>query len=1084
MQGVALVPGSGEYSLGTEPVYLEKFRGETVAANVHNDLGAPDLVASIDHLAAELPNAKSVSLIVSWFGDDLRCDRCTLRPAVEQAATDGDPMPWRVAGRDRGSAHTVSRVEGRPLFGGTPADASVVQAIRHLRKSGLSTMFYPFILMDVPPGNGLQDPWAGAGEQPPVPWRGRITLSRAPGRAGSPDQTAAAAAEVAAFFGSARASDFSIDDDEVRYSGPAEWSYRRFVLHYAYLCRLAGGVESFCVGSEMRSLTQIRDGRTSYPGVRELVALSREVRTALGPDTKIGYAADWSEYFGHNPGDGSDDMVFHLDPLWADEAIDFVGIDNYMPLSDWRDGEHHADASAGSIYALDYLRSNVAGGEGYDWYYAGAAARTEQTRTPIRDDAYGEPWTFRYKDLVGWWSSEHVNRIGGAKTGEPTPWRPRSKPIWFTELGCPAVDKGTNQPNVFYDPKSSESFFPYFSNGVRDDFIQFRYLQATFGHWNDPANNPVSDVYGGRMVDMSRAHVWAWDARPWPDFPNRIETWVDGDNHPRGHWLNGRSSTASLAEVVGEICARADLAAFDVSALSGGVAGYLIDGMESARSSLQPLMVTYGVDSFSLGDEIAFANRNGRIVATVAPDACVIDGREPVVALLRGPEAESTGRVAFGYVRADLDYQAGAVEAASADIGRLGVSQMSYSVLLSDGQAKSIAERLLAEGEIARDVVDLALPPSKLWLTAGDVVEVSIEDRQDLYRVDRIDEAGARKLSAVRIEPSVYEAPVFEERRPIAPSIAASTPAYPVFLDLPLLTGEEVPHAPHLAIAKTPWAGPMAVFTANEDAGYRLNREVTRPAVIGETLGPIDRGAPGLWMEASFEVLLASGTLESQSATAVLNGANVAAIRFSKSDDWEIVQFREAELVGARTYRIGGLLRGQAGTDGVMRNVLPAGSEFVLLNGAAVQLQAQVGARGLQRHYRIGPAERSYDDPSYTHRVEAFQGAGLRPYRPVHAIIRKLANGDLSLSWVRRTQIDGDSWEGHEPPVGEEREAYHVVVRISGEIAREEEVGAPSFTYSIAQQANDNATAPISFEIAQISSQFGPGPYERIVFDA
>ena len=49
-----------------------------------------------------------------------------------------------------------------------------------------------------------------------------------------------------------------------------------------------------------------------------------------------------------------------------------------------------------------------------------------------------------------------------------------------------------------------------------------------FAHWNDPANNPESDVYGGRMVDMARAHVWAWDARPWPDFPSRLETWIDG----------------------------------------------------------------------------------------------------------------------------------------------------------------------------------------------------------------------------------------------------------------------------------------------------------------------------------------------------------------------------------------------------------------------------------------------------------------------------------------------------------------------------------------------------------------------------
>ena len=62
------------------------------------------------------------------------------------------------------------------------------------------------------------------------------------------------------------------------------------------------------------------------------------------PDSKIGYAADWTEYFGYHPQDGSGDVFFHLDPLWADDNIDFVGIDNYMPLCDWRDGPEHADA--------------------------------------------------------------------------------------------------------------------------------------------------------------------------------------------------------------------------------------------------------------------------------------------------------------------------------------------------------------------------------------------------------------------------------------------------------------------------------------------------------------------------------------------------------------------------------------------------------------------------------------------------------------------------------------------------------------------------------------------------------------------
>ena len=114
-------------------------------------------------------------------------------------------------------------------------------------------------------------------------------------------------------------------------------------------------------------MTQIRGALNSFPAVSALIDLAADVRQVLGAETKIGYAADWSEYFGYHPQDGSGDVYFHLDALWANENIDFIGIDNYMPLSDWREGNDHADAYWGSIYETDYLSANVEGGEGYDW---------------------------------------------------------------------------------------------------------------------------------------------------------------------------------------------------------------------------------------------------------------------------------------------------------------------------------------------------------------------------------------------------------------------------------------------------------------------------------------------------------------------------------------------------------------------------------------------------------------------------------------------------------------------------------------------------------------------------------------------
>src|SRR5690606_8800314 len=108
----------------------------------------------------------------------------------------------------------------------------------------------------------------------------------------------------------------------------------------AHLAAVAGGVDAFLLGSELRGLSTLRDENNAFPFAEALCQLAGEVRPVLGPQTAITYGADWSEYFGHQPADGSGDVFFHLDALWSHPDVDAVGIDNYMPLSDWRDGDY------------------------------------------------------------------------------------------------------------------------------------------------------------------------------------------------------------------------------------------------------------------------------------------------------------------------------------------------------------------------------------------------------------------------------------------------------------------------------------------------------------------------------------------------------------------------------------------------------------------------------------------------------------------------------------------------------------------------------------------------------------------------
>jgi hypothetical protein len=153
-----------------------------------------------------------------------------------------------------------------------------------------------------------------------------------------------------------------------------------------------------------------------------------------------------------------------------------------------------------------------------------------------------------------------------------------------------------------------------------------------------------------------------------------------------------------------------------------------------------------------------------------------------------------------------------------------------------------------------------------------------------------------------------------------------------------------------------------------------------------------------------------------------------------------------------------------------------------LLDGAPVQLDYPLSARGIERHYRVGPARRSYDDPSFLHREAAFEGVGLRPYSPAHLRASRLASGAVVFSWIRRSRVDGDSWIGEEIPLGEDRELYRVRVISEGGRIRETDISNASFTYTTEAWEQDGRPASIGFEVAQVSNRVGPGPFQRIQF--
>ena len=673
---------------------------------------------------------------------------------------------------------------------------------------------YPFLFMDIAEGNALPDPWTGDAGQPVYPWRGRITCDPAPGQPGTVDKTGAATGQVASFFGSVTRSQISVSVNgstnavATSYSGPSEWSFRRFILHYAKLCGAIDAIEpnaidGFIIGSELRGLCQVRDSGTHFPAVDRLKDLAGDARAILGSSVKVGYAADWSDYCHYQPGDGGGDLFFHLDPLWADPNVDFVGIDLYVPLSDWREGPHlDAEAGATSIYDRAYLQSNIEGGEYFDWYYASDADRDAQIRTPITDGAYGKPWVYRAKDVRSWWLNQHFNRPGGVEAGSATAWVPQSKPVWFTEFGIPSVDKGTNQPNVFYDPKSSESALPWYSRGNRDDLIQRRGIEAVLSYWSTGSgNNPLSSVYGGRMIGT--ISIWTWDARPYPAWPARTDAWGDGPQWPLGHWLTGKIGLADLGALVAERCARVGFVAIDVSGLFGVVTGYVRDQPMSPRAEIEMLMNAFAFDAVESEGVIRFVPRGRTPVASIEVAGCVLPEQGEIATLIRAEESDLPDIVSITFIDGNGDYQSGSISSSRLAGWSERKSDLSLALVMDELQAQTMADRALAEAWIGRETARVGLPPSLVAVDPGDVLDLIVDGRPRSFRLTRILDSGPRAVEAQRTEAAIYATPLPGIAPPVFMPPTVYGRALLEIMDLPLLQDSDF----HLEVVSSDFSG-------------------------------------------------------------------------------------------------------------------------------------------------------------------------------------------------------------------------------------------------------------------------------------
>lgn len=954
VKGLNIIPATGEFAYATDIVRERRFPGVETPLNMNNPAGAANFTQSLAQALDDFPQLQRAALTVAWFGDDLRAGTCRIKPGVETRERTSVPLRWEVAGLSRAAARLVSQSGGKANYGGTPSDRSVLQAIAQMKADGLQVTLSPFLLMDIPAGNGLPDPY-GAAEHGAFPWRGRITSL--------PDGTASVRTEIEAFVGT-----------------DAAFGYRYFILHHARLAAEAGGVDAFLIGSEMVALTRLRDETGAFPFVEALIDIAAEARDILGPDTLISYAADWTEYGAYVLRDGSGDVLFPLDPLWASPDLDFVGVDWYPPLSDWRGGSDHLDALAGFDGASDaaYLAANLQGGEAYDWYYASAEARAAQERTPIADSAHGEHWVFRQKDVANWWGQSHHPRLGGIRSSMATRWTPGLKPVRLMEIGFPAVDRGTNAPNVFYDPKSSESALPHFSDGVRNDVLQRRALEVSLSYWQAQS-----------FVDA--AFAWAWDARPWPDFPVRDEVWSDGPNWSLGHWLNGRAGLVPLSAVIKDLSALSGVE-MEAGAIDGLVEGFVVPAPSTLRSVLEPLQALHRFSCRESEAGLSLQPAPRSTALTVAAGEIARDGPSMTHVLLD----KRPGHLTLAHISANDAYAPAVAHARLPDGDARYRIETSLPLLMSEAEATRVAGDLL-NAAVKSERASLTLPPHLLALEPGD--RISVETLPGEWVIDDITDDGiARRLELSR---PVEAVSVLAGSVPDT-GTAAFIPTAPelILIDAPALPGK-FGNGPLVAATGSPWVGPVAIEAGRSLNGLMVRASVPAPASIGRLLAPLVAGPAHRWDNGTELALeLFGGEVSSADAESVLAGANTLLVQ--GEEEWEALSFQRADLQEDGSWLLSGLLRGLYGSQPAAAG---QGALVVLVDEALEPSALTRGEVGIEMYWRTrgsDPQVFRYEDR-----------AGL-PW-PVAQLRAKQTAGGMQVSWLACAPDIPDSWDLPDP---------------------------------------------------------------------
>lgn len=298
------------------------------------------------------------------------------------------------------------------------------------------------------------------------------------------------------------------------------------------------------------------------------------------------------------------------------------------------------------------------------------------------------------------------------------------KKIWFTEFGFPSIDKATNQPNVFFDPACQDGGVPKYSSGEVDFSIQRRAIKAFIEYWQ-------------QQEYIEQLFLWAWDARPYPAWPH-MNIWRDGHLWERGHWVNHKFGTSTIASILLELSARCGITSekIEVSTLDEPVEGMLLGRQIAVIDAINILRIGYFFDLVASGqNKICFIKRGQSPPDNINAEMLIKLSSGSYLWQRKIGKENIINQLGLSFIDRSKDYTSGYYWLSSENVTNKSRANIKLPVVLSDSEALRLSKLILRNAAIEDRMVKFNIPACLVQYQPADMVVLNYADYRYQIRI-------------------------------------------------------------------------------------------------------------------------------------------------------------------------------------------------------------------------------------------------------------------------------------------------------------------------------------------------------------